>query len=100
MNGNLELLKRFIKLFIERNGSAPADIARALMHLAANPELRTPAMLAQPGPHWQRPDGTSARRDTHARAPDSDGPQCARGDAAPAVGLSSDQAVRMIPPTA
>lgn len=30
VNGNLELLKRFIKLFIERNGSAPADIARSV----------------------------------------------------------------------
>ena len=48
------------------DAAPPADIARALMHLAANPELRTPAMLAQPGPHWTRPDGTSARRDTHA----------------------------------
>ena len=30
VNGNLELLKRFIRLFIERNGNAAAEIARAV----------------------------------------------------------------------
>lgn len=44
----------------------PAAILRAAADLADNAELRTPALLPQPGPHWQRADGTSARRDSHA----------------------------------
>jgi hypothetical protein len=30
----------------------PADIGTALCRLAANPDLRTPAVLADPGTHW------------------------------------------------
>lgn len=30
----------------------PADIGTALCRLAANPDLRTPAILADPGSHW------------------------------------------------
>lgn len=30
----------------------PAEIGTALCRLAANHELRTPALLSEPGPHW------------------------------------------------
>lgn len=33
--------------------ATPADIGVALCRLAANLELRTPALLAEPGAHWQ-----------------------------------------------
>ena len=36
---------------------APADIAIAACRCAANPDMRTPALIAEPGPHWQ---GTTA----------------------------------------
>ena len=38
----------------------PADIGTALCRLAANTELRTPALLAEDGPHWR--DTTVASR--------------------------------------
>lgn len=42
------------------------DCLEAVARLGRNPELRGPGMLAKPGPHWQRIDGTSARRESHA----------------------------------
>ena len=49
-----------------RDTAPAADVARALITLAENPDLRTPALLAQPGAHWTRPDGTrTARRGDH-----------------------------------
>jgi hypothetical protein len=36
---------------------APADVAVAACRCAANPDMRTPALIAEPGPHWL---GTSA----------------------------------------
>lgn len=33
--------------------ASPADIGVALCRLAANPDLRTPAILPDPGTHWQ-----------------------------------------------
>lgn len=32
---------------------APADIAVAACRCAANPQMRTPALIPEPGPHWQ-----------------------------------------------
>ena len=48
------------------------DLARAAINLAENRELRTPAILPNPGPHWLKPDGTKpARRGDHTmRCPD------------------------------
>lgn len=63
----------------------PAEIGTALCRLAGNRELRTPAMLADPGTHWH--DTTVAARvwpvmcethpDVRASRCDTDGP-CAR----------------------
>ena len=33
------------------------DTARALVNLAADPSVRTPALLAKPGPWWRNPAG-------------------------------------------
>ena len=33
------------------------DTARALVNLAADPSVRTPALLAKPGPWWRNPTG-------------------------------------------
>ena len=42
------------------------DVARAAITLAENRELRTPAILPNPGPHWLKPDGSKpARRGDH-----------------------------------
>jgi hypothetical protein len=32
---------------------SPADLAVAACRVAANPEARTPALIAEPGSHWQ-----------------------------------------------
>lgn len=48
-------------------GSA-ADIGVALCRLAGNRELRTPATLADPGPHWR--DTTVGKRDLPAMCPE------------------------------
>ena len=39
------------------NLGSPVQVARALVNLAENPDLRTPAILAQPGSHWSAPNG-------------------------------------------
>src|SRR5690349_17586979 len=39
------------------NLGTPAQVARALVNLAENHDLRTPAILAQPGSHWSAPNG-------------------------------------------
>ena len=44
------------------NLGTPFQIARALVNLAENPDLRTPAILAQPGSHWRNPDGSTSHR--------------------------------------
>ena len=42
------------------------DLAHAALTLAENRDLRTPAILPSPGPHWTRHDGTKpARRGDH-----------------------------------
>jgi len=33
-----------------------ADITVAAVRCAANPQMRTPALIAEPGPHWQGTD--------------------------------------------
>lgn len=50
------------------------DLARAAITLAENRELRTPAILPNPGPHWLKPDGSKpARRGDHTmRCPEHD----------------------------
>lgn len=69
------------------------DLARAAINLAENRELRTPGVLPQPGPHWQRPDGSkSARRGGHTmRCPEHGEPylrcqQCAAIESGPPPG--------------
>ena len=66
------------------------DVACALIRLAEDRTVHTPGLLPQPGPHWQRPDGTKpARRGDHTmRCPDHGEPalrcsQCAAIDAGP-----------------
>jgi len=46
----------------------PADIGTALCRLAANLELRTPAILADPGTHWA--DTTVAKRTPPVMCPE------------------------------
>lgn len=48
------------------------DVACALIRLAADHSVHTPGLLPQPGPHWQRADGSKpARRGDHTmRCPD------------------------------
>jgi hypothetical protein len=46
----------------------PADIGTALCRLAANAELRTPAILADPGTHWA--DTTVAKRTPPVMCPE------------------------------
>lgn len=41
---------------------APTDVARALVNLAEDMTLKTPALLAGPGGHWRKPDGTMPMR--------------------------------------
>ena len=50
------------------------DLARAAINLAENRDLRTPAILPNPGPHWTRHDGTKpAHRGDHTmRCPEHD----------------------------
>lgn len=50
----------------------PVQVARALINLADNTDLRTPAILAQPGSHWLAPDGSHVQRrgDNDVRCPD------------------------------
>lgn len=66
------------------------DVARAAITLAENRELRTPAILPNPGPHWTRQDGSKpARRGDHTmRCPDHGEPylscsQCAQIEPTP-----------------
>lgn len=42
--------------------SDPFDIARALVNLASEGSVQTPALLAGPGPHWRNPDGSTPHR--------------------------------------
>ena len=49
----------------------PADIGTALCRLAANHEIRTPAILAEPGSHWR--DTTVADRTPPVMCPDHKG---------------------------
>lgn len=60
------------------------DVACALIRLAADPTVRTPALLPQPGPHWTRPDGsTPTRRGDHTmRCPDHGEPYLRCGQCA------------------
>ena len=68
------------------------DVACALIRLAADPTVKTPGMLPQPGAHWLKPDGTKpVRRGDHTMTcpdPDHGGErmpcgQCASNTGAP-----------------
>lgn len=58
--GTMKALERAANL------GSPAMVARALFDLADNPQLTTPGLLPQAGPHWHRTDGSSAKRESHA----------------------------------
>ena len=58
--GTMKALERAANL------GSPAMVARALFDLADNPQLTTPGLLPQAGPHWHRADGSSAKRESHA----------------------------------
>ena len=82
----------------------PAEIGTALCRLAGNVELRTPAILAGPGPHWH--DTSVAARvwpdmcPTHPHVPlyrcEDYGP-CAQAATAPPTGWRDDVKLKRRP---
>lgn len=75
------------------------DVACALIRLAADPTVKTPGMLPQPGAHWLKPDGTKPhRRGDHTMTcpdPDHGGErmpcgQCASNTGAPPAEVQAE----------